>query len=139
MNQQAIFQPFMAMMLLTLVVWVYMYSKRIPFIRNSDLTPDQLTAFEFTRLSPPAVANPSDNFKNLFELPVVFYALCLYLYVTAQVDQAVLIGAWIFVGFRVLHSLVHCTVNIVMLRFVLYCLSSLVLWLMLLREVLRLF
>ena len=32
MDQTRIFIPFLVMMLLTLVVWLYMYSRRIPFI-----------------------------------------------------------------------------------------------------------
>ncbi len=63
-----IFAPFFAMILLTLVVWVYMYARRIPFIRRSALRDDQLTPAELARISPPAVANPSDNLKNLFEI-----------------------------------------------------------------------
>jgi hypothetical protein len=74
------------------------------------------------------VTNPSDNFKNLFEIPVIFYALATYLLVTGQVDGIYLAAAWVFVGFRVLHSLVHCTVNIVMLRFYLYLASTLAVW-----------
>jgi hypothetical protein len=124
----AIFAPFFVMILLTLVVWFYMYARRIPFIRRSKLRPDQMTPLELARLSPPAVSTPSDNFKNLFETPTIFYALALYLYVTDQVDSIYLVAAWIFVGFRVLHSLVHCTVNIVLLRFALYAVSTIALW-----------
>jgi hypothetical protein len=123
------------MMILTSVVWLYMYSRRIPFIVRSKLNPDQMTPLEFMRLSPPAVANPSDNLKNLFEIPTLFYALCLYLFVTQQVDGMYLISAWVFVGFRVLHSAVHCSFNIVVLRFWLYAISTLTLWLMLARAV----
>ena len=79
-------------------------------------------------LSPPEVANPSDNLKNLFEIPVLFYALALYLYVANQVDAIHVAAAWVFVAFRVLHSLVHCTINIVMLRFYLYLVSTLAVW-----------
>lgn len=133
MQQTAILPPFFSMMLLTLVVWVYMYARRIPFIQRSRLTPEQLTPLEFARLSPPAVANPSDNLKNLFELPVIFYTAVLYLYVAQQVDGLYVAAAWIFVAFRILHSAVHCTVNIVMLRFSLYCVAALALWFMVLR------
>ena len=132
-NQYLIFQPFLSMMLLTMVVWIYMFAKRIPFINGGGIKSEEITAFELMRLSPPAVANPSDNLKNLFELPVLFYGLCMYLFVTFSVDQIAIISAWIFVGFRVLHSFVHCTVNIVMLRFVLYSISALTLWSMILR------
>jgi hypothetical protein len=110
-----------------------MYARRIPFVLRSRLTPQQLTAAELARLSPPEVSNPSDNLKNLFELPTVFYAVVLYLYATREVDTGYLVAAWIFFAFRVLHSAVHCTFNFVPLRFWLYAISALALWFMVLR------
>ena len=133
MDQTVIFQPFVGTMLLTLVVWFYMYARRIPFIVSNKLTPQQMTSSELARLSPAAVANPSDNLKNLFELPTIFYAVVIYLYVTQQVDGLYLGAAWVFFGFRVLHSAVHCTFNFVPLRFWLYAISALALWFMVLR------
>jgi len=133
MNQTAIFAPLLAMMLLTMIVWFYMYSKRIPLIQKSRINPNALTAAELARISPPSVSNPSDNLKNLFELPTLFYGLALYLFVVNKVDETYLIAAWGFAAFRVLHSAVHCTVNIVLLRFWLYCISALALWFMLIR------
>ena len=56
---------------------------------------------------------------------MLFYALALYLFVTSQVDGLHVAAAWVFVGFRALHSAVHCSVNIVMLRFYLYLVSAL--------------
>jgi hypothetical protein len=133
MKQSAIFAPFFSMMFLTLVVWFYMYSRRIPFIQKSKINPNRLTPAELARISPPAVANPSDNLKNLLELPTLFYALALYLYITNNADSGDLVAAWIFVGFRILHSAVHCTINIVILRFWLYLISTLALWFMVIR------
>lgn len=133
MQPQAIFVPFFVTMLLTLVVWVYMYAKRIPFIQRAGLTPDQLTPAGIAAASPPDVANPSDNLKNLFEIPTLFYALVLYLYVTNQVDGVYIAAAWLFAVFRILHSAVHCTINIVILRFWIYCVSTLAVWFMLVR------
>jgi hypothetical protein len=133
MDQTAIFAPFFSMMLLTLAVWVLLFVRRVPFIQNGNLTPEQLSPVEFTRISPPAVSTPSDNLKNLFELPIIFYALVLYLHATQQVDTTYVAAAWTFVAFRALHSAVHCTINIVTLRFGLYCVSSLALWFMVVR------
>lgn len=135
MTQDQIFGPFLTMMALTVVVWAYMYARRIPFIRSLDRKLDDISAEEYTQMSPPAVRNPSDNLRNLFEVPVLFYALVLYLYATARVDDAYVAAAWGFVAFRVLHSAVHCTVNIVMLRFTLYVVSCLFLFYMLARAV----
>src|SRR5690606_10593359 len=98
-----------------------------------NLAPEQLTPLELARLSPPNVANPSDNLKNLFELPTIFYAVVLYLHATAQVDALYLAAAWIFFAFRILHTVVHCTFNFVPLRFWLYAVSALALWFMVLR------
>lgn len=134
MTQTAIFGPFLAMMVLTLVVWIAMYVRRTGFIRRNRINPQDLAVpGALVQLSPAEVANPSDNFRNLFEIPVLFYALVLYVFVTGQVDTAYVGAAWFFVVFRVLHSAVHCTVNIVMLRFYLYAISSLAVWFMLAR------
>ena len=138
MAQQAIFGPFFAMMILTLVVWGYMYVRRIHFIKTTKLSPNDLAVpGELARLSPAAVSNPSDNLKNLFELPVLFYAFALYLFATGQVDAAYVYAGWIFAGFRALHSAVHCTFNLVMLRFWLYAISAAALWFMMIRAALR--
>ena len=136
MDQSVIFQPFVATMLLTLVVWFYMYGRRLPFIFSSDLDPKQMTPLELARLSPPQVSNPSDNLKNLFELPTVFYAIVLYIYVTRQVDAAFVGAAWGFFIFRALHSAVHCTFNFIPFRFALYLISAGALWFMVLRAAL---
>jgi len=138
MEQTAIFAPFFTMVFLTLTVWIYMYARRIPFIRKSNLSPEQLTPTEFARISPPEVSNPSDNLKNLFEMPTIFYGLVLYLYVTTQVDMVYLVASWVFVAFRVFHSAVHCTINIIVLRFWLYFVSTVALWFIVIRAALRL-
>lgn len=137
MAQTAIFGPFFATMLLTLLVWIYMYIRRIHFITRSKISPADLAVpGTLARLSPSAISNPSDNLKNLFEVPVLFYALALLLFTTGQVDSTHVIAAWVFVGFRALHSVVHCTWNLVMLRFNLYLVSTLAVWFMVLRAAL---
>ena len=137
MEPTAIFAPFFAMIFLTLAVWIYMYARRIPFIQKSQLSPEQLTPTEFARISPPEVSNPSDNLKNLFEIPTIFYGLVLYLSITNQVDIVYVAAAWVFVAFRVFHSIVHCTINIIVLRFWLYFVSTVALWFIAIRAALR--
>ena len=137
MEQTAIFGPFLATMLLTLLVWVYMYIRRISFIRKNNIGPREMAVpGALAQISPPAVSNPSDNLKNLFEVPLLFYALALYLFVTGQVDAVYVNTGWVFVLFRVLHSAVHCTFNLVMLRFYLYLIATLAVWFMLARAAL---
>ena len=132
----AIFEPFLGMMLLTLAVWITMYVRRIHYVTTHGIAPQSLTTPErVAELVPEPVAYAANNLKNLFELPVLFYALCVYCYVTASVDPTTVASAWAFLALRVLHSIVHCSFNLVILRFALYVASSVVLWFMLIRTV----
>jgi len=135
---ESIFLPMLATMALTAIVWFVMYARRIPAMRKARLPAQTYTIPEtISQHLPEAVNYPANNLKNLFELPVLFYALCLYLYVAGQVDQTYVLAAWLFFMFRVLHSIVHCTRNIVMLRFYLYSAASLALWFMLARALVK--
>ncbi|MEH1939852.1 MAG: MAPEG family protein [Nostoc sp.] len=137
MTQEAIFSPFFATVFLTFIVWVYMYIRRISFITNRKIRPQELAVpSTLAQISPPNVSNPSDNFKNLFEIPVLFYALVLYLFITKQVDAVYVNAAWVFVIFRALHSAVHCTFNLIMLRFYLYLFATLAVWFIAIRAAL---
>lgn len=140
MNADAIFGPFLGVLLLTLAVWVVMYVRRIRFLQAQRIHAQKLTTPErATQIIPEEINYPSNNLKNLFELPVVFYALCLYLYVTDRVDDTYVIAGWVFFACRFAHSLVHSTVNIVMLRFLIYFAGALTLWFMLVRAALEYF
>ena len=140
MDAKEIFLPFIGMLSLTFVVWVHLYVCRIGYTTRHRIHPQRLTTPEKGKaLIPDAVNYPAYNLTNLFELPVVFYALCLYLYVMGDVDQTYVAASWVFFLLRVLHSIVHCTFNLVIVRFALYTLSSLALWFMLARVVIDVF
>jgi len=136
MKNELILQPMLGMMILTAIVWFVMYAKRIPAMKKARLPAQTYTTPEKAiELLPETVNYSAYNLKNLFELPVLFYALCLFLYVTATVDMIYVIAAWLFLVFRALHSFVHCTSNVVILRFYLYSVAAFVLWFMLGRAV----
>lgn len=136
MRNELILQPMLGMMVLTAVVWFVMYAKRIPAMKKARVPAQVYTTPEKTaELLPESVNYPAYNLKNLFELPVLYYALCLYLYVTQTADTPTIVAAWLFLAFRTLHSIVHCTSNVVMLRFYLYSAAALALWFMLGRAV----
>ncbi len=128
-----IMQPAIVLMLLTMIVWIDMDIRRIGYIRQHRIEPDSINSPEALHaLLPNAVNAPSHNLKNLFELPVIFYAVCLFLLAT-EADATFVNLAWAYVLLRAIHSLIHCTVNIVIYRFLVYLLSSLVLWVMVIR------
>jgi hypothetical protein len=129
--------PILAMLVLTMLVWIYMFIQRIGYATANKL---DIEGFKDPRdvaaLIPVENSSASNNFKNLCEIPVVFYAACLYLTVFGLVDQTHVYLAWAFVMFRVLHSLIHCTYNRVAHRFGVYIISSVALWVMVVRALL---
>jgi hypothetical protein len=134
MNQQLLLQPVVALFIVTGIVWAIMYIRRLSFMFANQIDPQTVATPESMASALPAHINhASNNLKNLFELPVVFYAVCAFLLLTQRVDVLFLNAAWAYVGLRALHSLIHCTVNTVKFRFTAYFLSSLVLWFMVAR------
>jgi hypothetical protein len=64
---------------------------------------------------------------HLVEQPTIFYAVALVLAVTDTGDGLNAAIAWVYVGLRVAHSIVQATFNRILVRFVLFALSSLAL------------
>jgi hypothetical protein len=83
MTQNTIFSPFLAMMFLTLLVWLYLFIRRISFITSQKISSQDLSVpGKLAQISPPSVSNPSDNFKNLFEIPVLCASTVPFHYAT---------------------------------------------------------
>ena len=140
MTTTAIFQPMLGVMALTAAVWFYLYAVRIPAMKMARRPVQTYTSPDrVTDILPEEANFPANNFRNLFELPVLFYALCLYLFVAGKVDAYYVNAAWVFFGFRAAHSVVHCTFNRVIIRFWLYCGGAVALFFMLFRAILDAF
>jgi hypothetical protein len=122
----AILWPAVAMAGLTFLVWVRLYHLRLGEMARKRIDAQDLAAAaDSVRLLLDTRA--SDNFRNLFELPVLFYAGVLLAAQLGVSDTVSLALAWAFVGLRAVHSVVHCSYNHVMTRFVAYALATLVL------------
>ena len=119
--------PLLAMVGLTLLVWVRLYLVRVPEMKRSRIDPQQLAGSANKGLLKDTRA--SDNFINLFEVPVLFYVLVLATLATGVNDGVLLALAWAFVGLRALHSAIQCTYNRVMHRFSAYALATVSLFL----------
>ena len=127
MSGKEIFHPMLAMVALTLVVWLRLYFVRIPEMRRLRIHPQSVatSAQKSARLVDTRAA---DNFINLLEVPVLFYLALIVAYLTQQATPLVLGIAWSFVAGRVLHSLIQCNYNKVMHRFAVYSISTCLVW-----------
>lgn len=127
----AIFWPMMAQVLLTYVIYGLGSYRRIGAVKSGKARPAD---FRVPAVEPEPSATAIRNLTNQFELPVLFYAVCLSLYVTAGAGTLAVVTAWAFVAARVAHSYVHVTSNRIRIRrplFILGYLFNLVLWVLL--------
>lgn len=135
----AIFLPLMAMIMLTIAVWFYMYARRLAYLTKQNIDAQELATPEKVAATiPEEVNNSANNLKNLFEIPVLFYVLALIAHASGLADGLFVNCAWAYVALRAVHSAIQCTVNKVMPRFMAYALSCLVLWFMAIRLMLSL-
>jgi len=130
MFYKPILLPLLAMVLLTFLVWIYLYITRIREMSKKGIDPQRLAKNGKKQQLLIDSAGTSDNFKNLFEMPVLFYLAVMLSLVLLIQDDVLVRLAWAFVALRAVHSLVHCSYNRVMHRFLVYVTSSLVLILM---------
>ncbi|WP_368565797.1 MAPEG family protein [Pseudoxanthomonas sp. UTMC 1351] len=119
--------PAVAMAALTFLVWCRLYYVRLGEMRRRRI-PAQALANSADVAAKLSDTRASDNFRNLFELPVLFYAGTILAAQVSSVSSTMLALAWSFVVLRAAHSLIHCTFNHVMSRFVTYLLATFSLW-----------
>jgi hypothetical protein len=124
-----IWLPCAAMAGLTAVVWVKLYVDRLGEMRARRIDPQSVaTARQAADVL--GRTRAAENFRNLFEVPVLFYVLCVALSLNGGSTPGFVAAAWAYVGLRALHSLVHVTYNRVVHRFLVYVASTLLLFAM---------
>ena len=137
-----ILQPVVALAGWTMVMWLWMYLTRIPAMSKAGIDGTKLVGSTGASLRgqlPDSVNWKADNYNHLHEQPTVFYAIAITLAIIGQGDGLNALLGWIYVGLRVAHSLVQVTANVVLVRFVLFALSSLVLIALILHAAMALF
>jgi hypothetical protein len=128
MYEHGLLTPVIALAAWSLIVLVWLYATRIPAMMRMGVKPGQISNDPNAASKLPAWArNVADNYNHLMEQPTIFYAVCLALQVLGQTWQINVTLAWVYVGLRVLHTLVQATVNIILIRFTIFVISSLVL------------
>jgi hypothetical protein len=109
----------LAQMLLTFGVGLVMLRRRLLAMKSGRIRP-QSVALSAQRDALLQDSRASDNYNHLFELPVLFYALCALALALPLVPSWLPWCAWGFVALRLAHSLEQITTNRVMRRFALF-------------------
>lgn len=125
-----ILQPVAVLAGWTMVMWLWMYVTRIPAMSKAKIDTKNLvggTGQTLDQVLPANVQWIAHNYNHLHEAPTVFYAVALALALIGQGDGLNGQLAWAYVGLRIVHSIVQAVWNRIMVRFLLFALSSLAL------------
>ena len=109
----SILWPMLAQIGWTFLLYVWLTVERARAVARGEV---KYSAFALGRNEPADVARITRNLANQFELPVIFYAAVVLLVVIGRVTTLDVLAAWVFVGGRVIHTLVQTRTNDVPLR-----------------------
>ncbi|MDQ3287398.1 MAG: MAPEG family protein [Pseudomonadota bacterium] len=127
MQPTAIFLPAVAMVLLAAVITFRMFFERVRQMKAEkipfrDVPSGSQMAARFTD------TRAADNYRNLFEAPVLFYLALVAAFASGQVTALTLGLAWVYVVLRYVHSYIHCGYNRLSHRLYVFLASNIVLW-----------
>jgi hypothetical protein len=129
MEYSPILAPVVALVAWTLLVMLWMLVARMGQFRRMGVTlgtiPNGSRGVDLDARPEASSAQwKSHNYNHLMEQPTIFYAIAITLALMGMGTGINTWLAWGYVGFRVLHSLVQCTVNVVRFRLTLFALAS---------------
>ena len=126
MQPESIFEPVVALALLTFAVLAYTGYKRFSAGFAGRVRAHDFRYGESGNV-PPDVAVANRSFMNLLEAPVLFYVVCIAAYVTHLAGPGLVALAWLYVALRFVHTFVHLSYNKILHRFLTYSASNVVL------------
>lgn len=127
MNSQ-ILLPVVTLVAWSLVMMLWLYATRFPALARKGISLKGRVGSKGGDLDgvvEPQVQWKAHNYNHLMEQPTLFYAICIVLALIGGGDIWINVWlAWGYVAFRILHSLVQATTNVVRWRFLLFAAAS---------------
>ena len=137
----ALVYPMFVLVLLTAVVMVMLFRRRVLAVREGLITTSYFRIYQDQGVpEPEGAAKTARHFSNLFEAPTLFYVACLAAMIARQSGPLMLALAWAYVAARLAHAYIHLGSNRLRWRIRAYALSwaiLLALWITLVAGVAR--
>ena len=108
-SNQLIF-PMFAMVLLTFSVVARLFFARRKSVAEGKVNAEYFKVYQ-GGAEPEASAQLARHFANLFEAPVLFYAVVAFALITKGADTLMIVLAWLFVLTRIVHAAIHIGPN----------------------------
>ena len=125
LSNSQILLPILVLVIWSLIMLLWTAATRLPTSAKLGLGPEsgERTA-DLAALLPKEVQWKADNYNHLMEQPTIFYATAIVLAIAGLGEGLNLYMAWFYVGSRIVHSIVHVTVNFVPVRFTVFLLGT---------------
>ena len=126
--------PVFVQVLLTFVVIIWVGRTRRQSLRDSRTSLNKREVALGQHQWSDAATQAAANFRNQFEMPVLFYVGVAFALILRKTDYIRVTLAWIFVLTRLVHAFIHLGPNVVKWRGVAYIIGVVVLmafWIML--------
>ena len=107
MERQAILYPLFVMVIITFIVVYAQFFINLKALRQKDVRLSFYKLFKSDGETPHYLDAARMHYRNMFEVPLLFYVLVLFLYFSNKVTSVDVILAWLFVGGRFAHFLVR--------------------------------
>lgn len=128
MVDYSLLAPGAVLALWTLIMLLWVAATRFPAIAKTGMdvkkAPPGGRGQDLEAILPPDVNWKSHNYTHLLEQPTLFYAVITFLTLAGGVTQLTIGLAWAYTGIRIVHSLYQSLVNVVMVRFAIFVLST---------------
>jgi len=132
MNYSPILVPVVALVAWTLLIMLWMLVTRLAEFRRLGITPSTIPhgarGVDLDGKADARAQWKSHNYNHLMEQPTIFYAIAVTLALMGTGTGINFWLAWGYVGLRVIHSLIQCTVNVVRYRLLVFSLATLCLF-----------
>ncbi len=134
-----ILAPAAVLVLWSLIMLLWLAATRFPAAAKAKYDPAASIGGrgqDLDPILPSKVAWKSHNYTHLMEQPTIFYPTVVILALLGSGDGLNLMLAWGYVGLRIVHSIYQATINKVMVRFAIFLLSTICLFIMAINAVL---
>ena len=128
MDSNQIFLPVLVQVLLTITGFLLLGVRKAKAVKTG--TVDLKAASLNNDAWPDYVLMVTNNIRNQFQVPVLFYVLCFVFYSINAVTTTVLYLAWAFVISRIIHAYIHMSSNYVPARFRVFTFGFVIMFLM---------
>ena len=128
MDRQEILYPLFMMIILTFIVMYRQFFINLRALKQKDIKLSFYKLFKSDTESPHYLEAARMHYRNMFEVPILFYVLVLFLYFSNSVTALDVMLAWLFVIGRIAHSLIRMFIyEEVLLRFKCFAFSVVIL------------